>query len=621
MRGSVPLAGLALAVSILPNGIPNVRAQAPPAERAARERPTFPGAIRRPPARTAPPEAPAPVETAEAAAEAPPPARGASANGAAPPPTRGASVNGAAPVETAEAAAEAPPPARGASANRAAPVETSGTAAEAPLPARGASANRAAPPPTRGAPANRAAPVEATEADRPAAGPAFSRHARARLAGDVEALDEFRPSYPFWRHVFTIPDGHIAFGSATDGRLLVAFPSRGDWRRNGDWADGSLAEALSGRGLPRRLRDRRRTVEQALERRVGPVVHNATRGRFVAPHAARYGRFLSEWSAIYERFAVPAEIGLAQAMVESGFNGRARSSARALGFCQWLPRNWNYLKRRSPHVIEGYNQTTQAPYCAAYLSVLATMYGSFIPALSEHHAGGANVLRTVVNGERLGARNTRERYLRGSDFARRLREVSIRRYRTLFRSYGPRSALYAEMVFGNVTNVRRLVEETPQSKIFAMRVPRSTPIERVMRRTGLSRDEVRRYNPALVRQVPARAHLYLPEHVEEFGPDVSFWHRPPDPRYAAVLDEFVGLDASIDEWHTDSFRRKLENFRQRFSDTGTEEGAVMATVLAFTIQDLRTSGRAAILREFRTSGQIQRLFDRGRRELADRAAQ
>ena len=470
------------------------------------------------------------------------------------------------------------------------------------------------------APSQAAAPA-AAEPGVSAAEIAFRERVRARHAADVDALATFRPSYPFWQHIFTTPDGNVAFGSKTDGRLLATFPARGDWRRNGVWAEPSLANALSGRGLPRRLMDRRRAVEEALTRLVGPVVHNATRGSFVAPHAARYGNFLSEWGAIYERFGVPAEIGLAQAMLESGFNGRARSSASALGFCQWLPRNWNYLKRRSPHVIEGYNQTTQAPYCAAYLTVLATMYGSFIPALSEHHAGGVNVGRTVINGERLGAAGTREQYLRGSDFARKLREISVRRYQALFRTYGFRSALYAEMIFGNMVNIERLMAEVPQSKVFAMRVPRSTPITRVMQRTGLSRDEVRRYNPALMRQVPARASLYLPEYFEDFGPDVSFWHRPASPGYAALLDEFIQLEASVEEWHGNAFRATLENFRRRFSNTGTEEGAVMATVLSFAIQDLNTSRRGAILREFRNSGSVRRLFDRGRRELSGQASQ
>ena len=444
-------------------------------------------------------------------------------------------------------------------------------------------------------------------------------HIRARLSDDEAAFRTFRPAYSFWQHIFTIPDGSIIFGSAEDGRLLATFPTRGNWARDGIWQDEDLAATLEGRRLSRRLRDRRDELEDLLEPTVGPVVHNPTRGRFLEPHAERYGPFLAEWGAIYERFGVPAEIGLAQAIVESGLNGRARSSARALGFCQWLPRNWNTLKRLSPYVIEGYNQTTQAPYCAAYLAILATMYRSFIPALSEHHAGGVNVGRTVINGERLGGRDPREQYLRGSDFARDLRQISIRRYRQLFRTYGRRSALYAEMVFGNMYNVRRLIWETPQTKIYAMRMSETTSISTIASKTGLSRNELKRYNPALVRRVPARANLYLPEHLEEFGEDVSFWHRPASPAYATVLNDFVRLEATVQEWHEDSFETTLRAFQQRFTDTNTEEGTVMATTLRFVIGDLTTSRRAAILEEFRNSDRIRELFERGRRELASRS--
>ena len=110
-------------------------------------------------------------------------------------------------------------------------------------------------------------------------------------------------------------------------------------------------------------------------------------------------------------------------------------------------------------MIEAYNQTTQAPYCAAYLTILATKYGSFIPALSEHHAGGTNVGRTLINGERLGGEDVREHYFLGGEFVRDLRSLAPRTFRDLYGTYGPRSALYAEMVFGNITNVERLMDD------------------------------------------------------------------------------------------------------------------------------------------------------------------
>ena len=441
-------------------------------------------------------------------------------------------------------------------------------------------------------------------------------YTQARLQADLAAVQTFRPSYPFWRHIFTIPDGRIIFGSAQDGRLLVTFPVRGDWARLGVWEDPALAGALADQRLPRRLSQRRKHVVRLLEPTTGPLVHNPTRGLFLLPNAKRYGSFLGQWGAIYERFGVPAEIGLAQAIIESGLNPKARSRARALGFCQWLARNWNHLNRLAPNVIEVYNQTTQAPYCAAYLTILATMYSSFIPALSEHHAGGVNVGRTVINGERLGGTDAREQYLLGAQFARDLRDISVRRYRALFRTFGLRSFLYAEMVFGNTLNVTRLISETPQAQIFAMRAGRAIPLAEVTRRTGLSVDEVKRFNPALSRRVPARANLYLPRYAPEFGRDVSFWHRPASPAYTTVLNEFVRLEATVQEWHEPSFEPILRGFQERFERTSTEEGMVMSTTLAYVINHLYTSRRAAILNEFRASRRILQLFKRGVRQLS-----
>ena len=460
----------------------------------------------------------------------------------------------------------------------------------------------------KGAHAAAVAPAEMPPvADNPVA---VRRHA------DFDAMRTFRPGYAFWRHVFTLPDGSIAFGSAVDGRLLVTFPTKGDWKRQAVWADSTLAHVLDGQPLARRLSERREQVARLLERAAGPVLHNSTRGDALLQNVRRYGSFVAEWSAIYERFGVPAEIGLAQVILESGMSGTRRSEANAVGFCQWLQRNWKRLNYFSPVPIQGHNQTTQAPYCAAYLSILAAKYGSFIPAVSEHNAGGTNVGRTLINGEHLGAEDVRARYLAGSKLASDLRALPGRQYASVYRSYGPRSHLYAEMVFGNSFNVGNLIATTPQEPIYAMRTPRTISLAEIVQRTGLRADEVRRFNPALVERVPAKAALYLPYHVSEFGPDVAFWRRPASASYAAVLDDFMHLDAGPDIWDNPAFAPVLTDFKRRFRETNTEEGVVMETVLTYAMDQAYTSPRRTLLLEFRRSEQVRRLVERGVLELA-----
>jgi hypothetical protein len=464
------------------------------------------------------------------------------------------------------------------------------------------------------APAAAAVPVQAP--------PAADNPVEARRLADFAAMRTFRPGYAFWQHVFTIPDGSIAFGSAVDGRLLVTFPAKGDWTRHAVWADPTLAHVLDGQRLARKVSERREQVTLLLEHEAGPVFNNATRGDALLQNIRRYGPFLAEWSAIYERFGVPGEIGLAQVILESGMNGTRRSEANAVGFCQWLQGNWKRLNHFSPTPIQGQNQTTQAPYCAAYLSVLATKYGSFIPALSEHNAGGTNVGRTLINGEHLGAEDVRARYFVGSKLAHDLRALRGRQYADVYRSYGPRSYLYAEMVFGNTLNVKSLLTSTPQVPVYAMRVPRAISLAEIIERTRLPADEVRRFNPALVDRVPAQATLYLPYYVGEFGPDVAFWRRPASPSYAAVLADFMRLGAGPEQWDNPAFAPVLADFKRRFRETDTEEGAVMETVLAYAMDQAYTSSRRTLLSEFRYSEEVRRLIERGVLELdASRDAQ
>ena len=104
----------------------------------------------------------------------------------------------------------------------------------------------------------------------------------------------------------------------------------------------------------------------------------------------------------------------------------------------------------------------------------------------------------------------RARYLLGSRFARDIRTLPGKDYEQVHGSYGIRSYLYAEMVFGNALTVSQLTASMSQVSIHAMRTPRAISLTEIVKRTGLPADEVRRFNPALVDRVPAGASLYLP---------------------------------------------------------------------------------------------------------------
>ena len=120
-----------------------------------------------------------------------------------------------------------------------------------------------------------------------------------------------------------------------------------------------------------------------------------------------------------------------------------------------------------------------------------------------------------------------------------------------------------------------------------------------------------RSGPAIAR-VPARANLYLPRHVPAFGRDVAFWHRPASATYVSVLADFAELDVAIEQWDSPSFDAVLGRFSKRFEATGTEEGAVMATTLAYLLEERRSNRQAQILAEFRSSQRIAQLFEGAR---------
>ena len=75
------------------------------------------------------------------------------------------------------------------------------------------------------------------------------------------------------------------------------------------------------------------------------------------------------------------------------------------------------------------------------------------------------------------------------------------------------------------------------------------------------------------------------------------------------------LNAGAELWDDPAFARVLADFKRRFRETNTEEGVVMETVLEYAMDQAYTSSRRALVSEFRRSGQVRSLIERGVLEL------
>ena len=166
------------------------------------------------------------------------------------------------------------------------------------------------------------------------------------------------------------------------------------------------------------------------------------------------------------------------------------------------------------------------------------------------------------------------------------------------------------MTFGNGENVRLLTNSMPQTRDL-----RDAHFARDSARRDQTTDvALGRRDPPLQSRAGQEGSGAAPRSIcratrSELGRDVAFWHRAPSEAFTSALNDFVRLDATVEEWEDPAFERVLRDFQRRFAATNTEEGSVMATVLAYATQEAYTSGRSAILHEFRTSSQIRELFD------------
>ena len=181
---------------------------------------------------------------------------------------------------------------------------------------------------------------------------------RGTPAGQLVAMQTFRPGYPFWQHVFTLPDRWIVFGSGVDGRLLAVFPAKGNWTRN------RLGRPRT-RPHPRRSTARRELGEAGtggapLGARLGPVLHNSTRADALLPIPDSSRRFLAQWAGSTSGSACLRTSAWLRSFSIRPDRYKALGSERG-GILPSLQRNWKRLDYFSPTPIEGSTSGAGSP--------------------------------------------------------------------------------------------------------------------------------------------------------------------------------------------------------------------------------------------------------------------
>jgi hypothetical protein len=208
--------------------------------------------------------------------------------------------------------------------------------------------------------------------------------AAARRRDDFSAMQKYRPGYPFWQHVFTLPDQSIAFGSATEVVCSRCFQPR-------------RVDSVTQRGRTRRWRTfsmvsnwrARSAIAVSRWRRSSSVPRDRffrTRRAVIAllPNARRYGAFPRRHGGRFTNASVSRPTSAsAQVILESGLSAQRRSEANAIGFCQWLHQNW---KTPEPFLADTHRRQEPDDAGTVLCGVSVgrrTKYGSFIPALSS----------------------------------------------------------------------------------------------------------------------------------------------------------------------------------------------------------------------------------------------
>ena len=234
----------------------------------------------------------------------------------------------------------------------------------------------------------------------------------------------------------------------------------------------------------------------------------------------RYEKYKDLVQRIFVEFGLPPELGYLS-LVESGFNPRAYSRARASGPWQFMKATGRMYGLKVTWYVDERRDPVKSTIAAAHhLRDLYDQFGSWPLALGAYNAGGGKISRAI---RRTGSR----------DFWKIRRTWSIRRET---KEYVPRF-IAATLIASNPSDYGFLVNPTQPYAYDEVQIHKRVHLKAIAKTTGISFDDLRELNPELRRSIvpnlkrgyALKVPVGMGQRVKERHDHIQPWTQPPPP--------------------------------------------------------------------------------------------
>ena len=235
----------------------------------------------------------------------------------------------------------------------------------------------------------------------------------------------------------------------------------------------------------------------------------------------RFHHYKDVVEPIFREFGLPPEL-MYLSLVESGFNPRAFSRARASGPWQFMKATGRMYKLNVNWYVDERRDPIKSTVAAAHhLRDLYDRFGSWPLALAAYNAGSGKVSRAI---RKTGTR----------DFWKIRRTWYLRRET---KEYVPRF-IAATLIAKNPTAYGFLTPEGDRHEFEEVLIGKPVQLAAITKQTGISFEELKRLNPELRRNIVPRSkgpgyHLKVPvgmaSLVSMHHATLPVWTQPPPP--------------------------------------------------------------------------------------------